>query len=390
MKTFCRFYILALLLATWPGLRAFAQADDRAAVFVPANPPGMQPIKSHDTPAWRAAKQFRRGANLGGYLEAGRWAVNISANEFAAMKREGFDHVRVPVAWHRYAGAAPDFTLTPEIFSRVDFAVTNALNNGLAVMVNIHHFDALDQNPTNAAAEFLKIWEQIAARYKTFPATLAFELDNEPHENATAALMNPLYAQAIALVRQTNPQRPIFVEPAGWGGIGDLKNLVLPPDDNVIVSAHCYEPFHFTHQGATWTGKDFLQTNIVFPGPPATPLQPNLALEPKPWVLDWIEKYNTVPAGKNPSSKDAFAAKLKYCRAWSDFYGRPVHLGEFGAFTKADVASRANFYSAFRRAAESERLGWCLWDWSASFRYWDNRKHEPLPGMHAALFDDAN
>ena len=27
----------------------------------------------------------------------------------------------------------------------------------------------------------------------------------------------------------------------------------------------------------------------------------------------------------------AFADKLKYARAWSDYYGRPVHVGEFGA-----------------------------------------------------------
>ena len=43
------------------------------------------------------------------------------------------------------------------------------------------------------------------------------------------------------------------MEPGGWGSIGELKNLVLPPDDNIIVSVHCYDPFYFTHQGATWT-----------------------------------------------------------------------------------------------------------------------------------------
>jgi endoglucanase len=388
MKIFRKFsgFILLAGLIWCPS--AFAQSGERGDSFVPANPPAMKAIANHDSPAYRAAKNFRRGVNLGDYLEAGRWAVKISADDFAAMKREGFDHVRVPVGWHRYAGDAPDFKLSPEIFSRVDFAVTNALNNGLAVMINIHHFTALDENPTNAAAEFLKIWEQISAHYKTVPPTLAFELDNEPHQNATTELMNPIYAQTIALIRATNPQRTIVVEPGGWGGIGELKNLVLPADDNVIVSVHCYEPFHFTHQGATWTGKDFLQTNILFPGPPPTPLVPDETFEPKPWVRDWIEKYNTLPAGKNPSSARAFADKLKFCREWSDFYGRPVHLGEFGAIVKADEKSRANFYSAFRRAAEHERLGWCIWDWSANFRYWDGKNNCALPGMHAALFED--
>jgi endoglucanase len=359
-------------------------------IFKPANPPAMQPLAGHDSPAYHAAKLFQHGANLGNYLEAPpkqSWGVTVSAEEFAAMKREGFDHVRVPVGWHHYAGSAPDFVLAADIFAKADFVVTNALNNKLAVLINIHHFGELDKDPVGATAEFLAIWRQVAAHYKNFPGTLAFELDNEPHDQATTALMNPIYARAIAEIRQTNPGRTIFVEPGSWGDIAELKNLVLPPDDNVIVSVHCYEPFHFTHQGATWTGTDFLQTGIVFPGPPATPLKPDLSLKPKPWVLDWIKKYNTLPAAKNPSGPVAFTGKLKYVHDWSEYYGRPVHIGEFGAFTKGDPQSRANFYSAFRRTAENLQLGWCIWDWSAGFRYWDKKEQRAMPGLHAALFD---
>jgi len=366
------------------GLQAQPAED---AAFTPANPPGMKPIASHRTPAYQAAKLFQHGVNLGDYLEAGNnWGVTIAADEFVQMKRAGFDHVRVPVGWHHYAGAAPDFTLSPEIFARVDFAVTNTLANKMAVMINIHHFNELDHDPAGATGEFLAIWRQIAAHYQKFPKQLAFELDNEPHENATTALMNPIYARAIAEIRQTNPKRTIVVEPGGWGGIGELKNLVLPPDDNVIVSAHCYEPFYFTHQGATWTSESTPVTGIVFPGPPAQPLVPDPKLQLKNYMRDWIEKYNTLPADKNPSSSLAFSGKLKYVHAWSDFYGRPVHLGEFGAYIKADAVSRANFYAAFRQTAEKENLGWCIWDWSANFRYWDKKNNCPMPGMHDALF----
>jgi len=371
-----------------------AGATDSEPNFVPGNPAEMQPLKSHHTPAYRAAKMFQRGVNLGDYLESsprnfGR-GVTVSAAEIAQIKREGFDHVRVPIGWHHYAGPAPDFTLSPEIFNRVDFIVTNALANKLAVMINIHHFNELDHDPAGSTEEFLALWKQIAAHYKKFPSHLAFELDNEPHENATTLLMNPIYARALAEIRQTNPKRTVFVEPGGWGNIGELKNLLLPPDDNVIVSVHCYEPFHFTHQGAGWTTADVQQTGIVFPGPPAQPLVPDPKLNLKPWVLDWIQKYNTLPTSQNPSSPLAFVDKLKYVHAWSDFYGRPVHLGEFGAYTKADQQSRVNFYAAFRRAAEAENLGWAIWDWSANFRYWDKKNNCALPGMHAALFDKSN
>ena len=312
--------------------------------------------------------------------------MTVCADDIAQMKREGFDHVRVPIGWQHYAGPRRILRCRRKFLARVDFVVTNALKDGLAVIINIHHFNELDKDPAGGTEEFLAIWKQIAAHYQNFPRKLAFELDNEPHENATTALMNPIYARAIAEIRQTNPKRTIFVEPGGWGSIGELKNLVLPPDENVIVSVHCYEPFHFTHQGAGWTTADVKQTGIIFPGPPPEPLVPDLKLNPKPWVLEWINKYNTLPTAQNPSSPAAFTDKLKYIRAWSDYYGRPVHLGEFGAYIKADPQSRANFYAAFRRALRTGK------DWlvhlglERQFPVLGQKNNRPLPGMREALF----
>jgi endoglucanase len=388
---------------------AFADPDTQNA-FTPANPQVMQPIargdacvqpggrgaayllvhpaKRRETPAYQAARWFRRGVNLGDYLEADRSCrqVTVSAGEIARMKQEGFDHVRVPVGWHQYAGPGPEFKLEPEIFSLVDFVVTNALQDRLAVMINIHHFNSLDRNPSGATAEFLAIWRQVAEHYRQFPRQLAFELDNEPHEKATTAAMNSIYVESIGEIRQSNPSRTIFVEPGNWGSIEELKNLVLPPDENVIVSVHCYDPFLFTHQGASWTSGATPVIGIIFPGPPAQPLVPDPEVTLKDYQLDWVNKYNTLPPEKNPSGPVAFAGKLQYIRAWSDYYGRPVHLGEFGAYTKADGQSRANFYAAFRVAAERQKIGWCIWDWSANFRYWDKPNDRPMPGMHEALF----
>ncbi len=382
-------WLLALVLAL-PAVVLKAAPDTAISTVMPSNPPEMKPIANRDTPADRAAKWFRHGVNLGDYLESSPQSfgkgVTVTADEFAIMHREGFDHVRVPVGWQHYVGPGPAYRLSPLILGRVDFVVTNALANHLAVIINIHHFDELDQDPAGTTEEFLAIWQHIAMHYRKFSDHLAFELDNEPHDHATTAVMNPIYARAIAEIRRTNPGRTLFVEPGRWGSIDELKNLVLPPDDNVIVSVHCYDPFHFTHQGTSWTGPDFRQTGIQFPGPPAKPLVPDPDLDLKPWVLDWIHQYNTLPTAKNPSSPLAFADKLKFLRVWSDYYGYPVHIGEFGAYVKADPKSRANFYAAFRRLAEKENLGWCIWDWSANFRYWDKKTGQPMPGMRAALF----
>ncbi len=361
------------------------------AQFTPANPKEMVALQNQNSPAHQAVKKFQRGANLGNYLEAPKtqnWGQKYTARDFEHIKAEGFDHVRVPVRWNDHAGPAPGFKLTEEIYAKTDFLVTNALFRGLAVIVNIHHFDDFTTDPAGHTDKFLALWKQIAAHYAKSPDTLAFELLNEPKDAAKTAVMNPVYAHAIRLIRETNPRRAIFVGPGKWNGIDELKNLVLPADDdNLIVTVHCYEPFLFTHQGASWTGDQVKTKGVVFPGPPATPLTPDpAAVKAAPWVTNWFRNYNTRPSAENPSGPKIIEEKLKLAHNWGEHYGRPVHVGEFGCYVNADAASRARFHAEFRRILAKYDLAWALWDWKAGFRYWDERANAPAPGMREALF----
>jgi endoglucanase len=378
--------LLAGVLAAIPAL----EASPAQVSFIPENPPGMRPLKNPDSAAHRAARQFRRGVNLGNYLEAGpTWPrrTPLPAGDFAIMRAEGFDHVRIPVAWHSHSGPAPDHALSPGIFAQADFFLTNALANQLAVIINIHHFDEFTSNSAAFTEKLLVLWRQIAAHYKDQPPPVAFELLNEPRDPTTTAMMNPIYARAIAEIRKTNPDRTIFVGPGRWNHIDELKNLVLPEtDDNLIVPVHCYDPFYFTHQGATWAGEDTRVRGNEFPWPPGKALVPDPQVQLNPWVVRWISNYNQLPAAENPCSARVFEEKLRYARQWSEHYGRPVLVGEFGCYVVADPQSRARFHTAFRRALDRENLGWALWDWDANFRYWDRRQGAPMPGMREALF----
>ena len=344
-----------------------------------------------NSPAHLAAKQFLRGANLGNYLEAppkANWGAKYTADDFVNIQGEGFDHVRVPIAWHHYAGPSPEFKLAAEIFAQADFLITNALNHGLNVILNIHHFDEFTSEPAAHTEKFYALWRQIAARYATSPPAVAFELLNEPKDKATTVLLNPIYAEAIRIIRETNPRRVIFVGPGKWNQVSELPNLHLPEtDENLIVTVHCYDPFYFTHQSASWAGEDVKRLKgIQFPGPPGKPFVLDPALGLKASVTNWIQRYNTLPADQNPCSSRPFREKIKIAKQWSDEHQRPIHMGEFGCYVQADFSSRARFYKEFRVALEEVGMGWAVWDWKAGFRYWDDAKKQPAPGMREALF----
>jgi endoglucanase len=353
----------------------------------------MRRIEGRSSRGHVAAKHFLRGANLANSLEAPRgqdWGGHYSAQDLRLIKNEGFDHVRIPVAWHHYTGPGPAYRIKPEIFSRVDELVDAGLGEKLGVIVNVHHFEEFTTNPQEQTARFEAIWTQLADHYARSPDGLAFELLNEPKDAATTEVINPIFAETIRLIRRTNPNRTILLGPGKWNSISELPALRLPDDEeNLIVTVHNYEPFYFTHQGATWSGPDTKLTGVLFPGPPLRPLIPSPELKLSPSVANWLKAYNTEPRATNPSSRRAFSAAIDHAREWSEYYGRPVHVGEFGCFTTADSASRAHYYEAFRETAEEARIGWAIWDWKAGFHYWDEKTGRPEPGMRQALFGKA-
>ena len=289
--------------------------------------PAMKRNADRNTPAYLAARGFMRGVNIANYLEVPpgeHWDTPHTVADLKLIRAEDFDHIRLPVGWHHYTGPAPDYKVSAEIFAKADEMVTNATALGLNVIINLHNFNEFTTDPAANAAWFHAIWRQVAAHYAGSPPDVAFELLNEPKDAATTVVLNPIFAETIREIRQTNPHRTIFVGPGLWNSPGELPKLRLPDDDqNIIVTLHCYDPMFFTHQGADWVGPEQRVTGIVFPGPPKTPLGPDPSLDLKPWTLERIHKYNTLFGESNPSSSKPFRDKIQQAKAWSEEFGRP-------------------------------------------------------------------
>ena len=210
-----------------------------------------------------------RGLNFGNLLEApreGDWGLEYDAAFFSIVAAEGFEHIRVPISWGGYAAATAPYTIPTDndptvvhpdydsIFERVDWIIEQADANGLIAIINMHHDDAIHTDPVGQTPRFLAMWDQIATRYADAGNHVLFELFNEPHAefDDNPALWNTLAADGLAVIRQSNPTRPVLIGPVGYNSIDRLDDLALPADPYLITSIHFYDPFPFTHQGATW------------------------------------------------------------------------------------------------------------------------------------------
>ncbi len=351
--------VLALLLALLAGCGrggtpVAEEVDPGSAAATAAD----TPVADRDAFAFQQNRRIGRGVNLGNALEApkeGEWGVVLEEEFFPLIKSGGFDSVRVPIRWNAYADQAEPYTIAPVFFERVDWVVANALKNDLVVILNIHHYEEIMKSPTEHRARFLAIWRQIAAHYQDAPDGVMFELLNEPNGPiSNGGAWNELLAAGIQEVRQTNPGRTIIVGPGNWNSIDRLPALKLPEDDrNLIVTVHYYQPFEFTHQGAEW--------------------------------VDNSDRYLGTTWSGTPAQRSAIDGDLDWAIQWAERNRRPVFLGEFGAYSKADMDSRALWTESVARAAEARGMSWAYWEFCAGFGVYDRAVSDWVKPLHAAL-----
>ncbi len=289
-----------------------------------------------------------RCINLGNTLEApveGEWGFVIAESDMQTIAAAGFDTVRIPIRWSVHAAAETPYTINPEFFDRIDTVINWALDANLQPIINIHHYDALIADPPAHRERLLAIWNQIATHYQDFPPELIFEILNEPNNRLNARLWNDYQLAAIETIRETNPQRRLVIGQTEWNSVWELHRLELPEDTrNLIATFHNYEPFQFTHQGAEWVdGAD-----------------------------DWLG-WTWSDALERRSMQRLFDVAAKWSADNDDL---PVLLGEFGAYSKADLDSRLSWTRAVVEEAEERNIGWCYWEFAAGFGIYDRTQGE--------------
>ncbi len=232
------------------------------------SPLSSQPVDEFvPSPPEEVNAALGRGVNLGNMFDApveGAWNIRYDASYLGIVKDAGFSHVRLPVRWSNHAGLDENAELDEAFACRIDGVIVGALEQGLGVVLDVHHYrqldgDALDPGESQVDAavverRLVNIWRQLGQRYQTLPNSLVFELYNEPHRGLTVERWNRLMPQVLAAVRETNPERAVMLGGSEWSSAFALTTLDWPDDPNLIATFHSYEPLTFTFQGTPSLG----------------------------------------------------------------------------------------------------------------------------------------
>ncbi|MBX3513892.1 MAG: cellulase family glycosylhydrolase [Xanthobacteraceae bacterium] len=320
--------------------------------------------------------------------------------ELAALKRSGFDTVRLPV------DPAPFIVFEgerrEEVYRILFSALAKIRGAGLNVIVDLHpnsRHPVWGQHAVAAGivspafSAYLGVVEEMARRLDAHAKHAALELINEPRVKCAGAEQLRWQAMAKRLVGSARAGSKRLTLVLTGACVSSLEGLLaLDPqaigDPNLIYTFHFYDPFSFTHQGASFIPwPDKYLDEVPWPAS-KRPIEQSLALIEKrvaaaPKLDDTarqraadgaranLQKYYRSNAGAALIS-ERFAKVAEWAKV-HDIPAKRIFVGEFGVIRKAAGSAgalcedRMQWLHDIRATAEQFGFNWAYFNYDGAF-----------------------
>lgn len=312
-----------------------------------------------------AQAPFHKGVNLSNWFQNSS-AKQIQFSKFGKqdlqnIKDLGCDVVRLPIPMHDMTLGAPTYTIDPLLFSFLDQVADWAEELKIYLIIDNHSFDPIAATDASVQTILLKVWQQMAAHYKNRSEYIIYEILNEPH-GITTSVWGGIQKAAIDMIRTVDTKHLIVVGASNYNSIPELPLLPVYTDKNLLYTFHFYDPFLFTHQGASWNSPPFESlTGVPFPGVAGTtiPCPANLK---GTWVENALKTYGTDGSLESLQTALNVAIKFKTDRNIN------LYCGEFGVYMQnANPAERVAWYGLMKANFAAASIPWTSWDYQGGF-----------------------
>jgi len=298
------------------------------------------------------------------------------------IARMGFSHVRLTLNPKAISDAPEGLPFHAERLALLDAAIAGFLARNVAVVVDLHPDDDF-KTPLakdDAAVErFVAFWRALAAHLAgTDPERVFFEVMNEP-VIPDAARWNAVQKKVLAAMRESAPHHTLVAGGPLWSGPDQLVRMEVVADRNVVYNFHCYEPFRFTHQGATWAGDSVKGLkNAPYPS------SPEGVAKVLSQLTDERARREMTQYGKEQWNAEKIDALIARAAEWGRKNGVPLTCNEFGVYRTAPAADRNRCIEDMRKALEKYKIGWAMWDYAGSFGVVTGKPGQRVPDPDTA------
>jgi aryl-phospho-beta-D-glucosidase BglC (GH1 family) len=311
--------------------------------------------------------------NLGGWLsqyparDPRHFDSFITAEDIKRVAGWGFDHIRLPVDYPLLEDEPRAGGPSRNGWEYLESCLGWCQENHLSVILDLHKapgytFQAPVESPLFAdpalQERFLALWQTLTHRFcAEMEDGLAFELLNEVFL-PTSDPWNALVRRAVAMIRTEDSQRLIVIGANRYNAPGELSNLEIIPDPNILFTFHFYAPLVVTHQRAPWI-QALLQYDraVDYPG-----FAPGLEV----FLQAHPEHRNRLGAevGKRFDWK-YLQSELQPSLEFSQRTNQPTYCGEFGVYEQADPTTRQNWTRDVIDLLHGFGIGRAYWTYKA-------------------------
>ena len=327
-----------------------------------------------DNPLQAKAMQYlTRGYNLANWLEQARFTSFTYDESFVEkLSAAGFRSLRLPIDLDLYVtsttrtGNSLAITVSDDLWRVLDAFDAWTRAHGLSLTIDYHQYTTLpDLAAPDSVQTAVLLWGQVAAHFSNNTREdLFFELMNEPEGSFQGS--DPIQAKwgAIAelmleAIRAKDSTHSVIFGDVGSYGIDALASRQPFSDSNVIYAFHDYEPFIFTHQGASWVNMGSTH-DLPYPYDPArwsrsaAALGFNAAMDPR--ILDAFKSYY------RDGSRAAIRNHIARAKRWAVAHNVPVICNEFGASdATSQLSDRVRYYSDLIGIFDELQIPWQPW-----------------------------
>ncbi|MBN2411018.1 cellulase family glycosylhydrolase [candidate division KSB1 bacterium] len=318
--------------------------------------------------------QFKRGVNLTGWLQTSGprqiQFTKFTKRDFENIKSLGCDVIRLPINLHFMTGGAPDYIVDPLFYYFLDQIVDYAEELELHLILDNHTFDPAENTDPNVGDILVPVWTQMAEHYKGRSTYLYYEVLNEPH-GISDSKWNQIQQNVVEAIRVVDQKHTIIIGPAGWNSYNNFKYMPLYDDDNLIYTFHFYDPFLFTHQGASWTDPS-MEPLAGVPFPYDAARMPECPPELKgTWIESGLKYY------QNDGTINRVKELIDIAVDFQNIRNAPLLCGEFGVYIpNSNNDDRVYWYEIVRNYLEEKGIAWTIWDYTGGFGLFEAGSNE--------------
>ena len=340
----------------------------------------------------KVMKYLDKGVNFTNWLEEAKGKFDGTfkhdESDVKLLSESGFKALRLPIDLDLYVTNRSEFlnditgtvglVMSDSIFIVLDSFVEWTKRYNMSLAIDYHEYDNSYNKESSVDAQYIKmmseVWKAVAAHYADNEREdLFFELLNEPdmtNGKVTAANWTIAAQSMIDSIRSVDVKHTIIFGDAQWYSIDLLVKREPFADDNIVYAIHSYDPFLFTHQGASWTDYSSIR-GVKFPYNPE---------EWSEYTADFGVTASTPSSAKSAlknyyktGSKGYILSRALKAKEWAVKNQVPLVWNEFGAYSlKSDPQRVLNYLTAVREICDTLQIAWQHWGYTGGFAVVEN------------------